>query len=237
MKAMIFAAGKGERMRPLTLHTPKPLLPVAGKPLIEYHLENLARAGVHDVVINIAWLGQHIVDHLGSGARFGLRIVFSDEGTEPLNTATGIARALNFLGDVPFVLVNGDVWTDYPLSHLVSHVLAQDSQRKNKPREQNALAHLVLVENPPHHVNGDFVLGDDGWLSADSAPRFTFSGLSVIDPQLLPAAVPDNTPLGPLLHQAIAAHRVTGELYRGRWVDVGTPQRLEQASRLAIEPD
>jgi len=238
MKAMIFAAGKGERMRPLTLTTPKPLLPVAGRPLIEHHLDNLAQAGIRDVVINVAWLGQKIIDHLGDGARFGLRIRFSNEGAEPLNTATGIARALPLLGSDPFVLVNGDVWCDYPLARLAQHALAD-----------GALAHLVLVPNPPQHRAGDFVLGADGWClpqnasrcssqsasqgSSQVASRFTFSGLSVIDPQLLPAHVPDQTPLGPLLHQAIARHAVTGEFYDGAWIDVGTPERLQQASQLA----
>lgn len=222
MKAMIFAAGKGERMRPLTLTTPKPLLPVAGRPLIEHHLHNLARAGIRDVVINVAWLGQQIIDHLGDGARFGLRIDFSNEGAEPLNTATGIVRALPLLGSEPFLLVNGDVWCDYPLRRLAQHGLAP-----------GALAHLVLVANPAHHPKGDFALGVDGWCVAQGDTRFTFSGLSVIDPRLLPPEVPDHAPLGPLLHQAIAAHAVTAEFYAGRWVDVGTPERLDQASRLA----
>jgi len=221
-KAMIFAAGKGERMRPLTLTTPKPLLPVAGRPLIEYHLDNLARAGIRGVVINVAWLGQKIIDHLGDGQRFGLRIAFSNEGDEPLNTATGIARARHLLGAEPFVLINGDVWTDYPLAGLVSKQLAA-----------GALAHLVMVSNPPHHPRGDFALGADGWLSCAESTRLTYSGLALIDPGLLPADVADNTALGPLLHQAIAAGRMTGEFYAGEWLDVGTPERLEAASRLA----
>lgn len=222
MKAMIFAAGKGERMRPLTLTTPKPLLLLAGKPLIEYHLANLLDAGIRDVVINVAWLGHRIIGHLGDGARFGLRISYSNEGPEPLNTATGIARARHLLGEHPFVLINGDVWTDYPLSRLVGRTLAPE-----------ALAHLVLVDNPPHHTSGDFVLGADGWLEPGSAPRLTFSGLSIIDPRLLPGQVADNTALGPLLHHAIATGKVSGEHYAGRWVDVGTPERLDEASRLA----
>lgn len=221
-KAMIFAAGKGERMRPLTLTTPKPLLAVAGRPLIEYHLDNLARAGICDVVINVAWLGQKIIDHLGDGARFGLRIEFSNEGAEPRNTATGIARVRHLLGTAPFVLINGDVWTDYPLSKLVKRKLTT-----------GALAHLVMVANPIHHVHGDFVLGADGWLVSGDAPRLTYSGIGLIDPALLPTEVADNTPLGPLLHQAIAAGRMTGEFYDGQWLDVGTPERLDAASRLA----
>jgi len=221
-KAMIFAAGKGERMRPLTLTTPKPLLPVAGRPLIEYHLDNLARAGIRDVVINVAWLGQQIIDHLGDGARFGLRIAFSNEGTEPRNTATGIARARHLLGAEPFVLINGDVWTDYPLARLATKQLAE-----------GALAHLVMVANPAHHLRGDFVLGKDGWLQAGDALRLTYSGIAIIDPALLPTVVADNVPLGPLLHQAIAAGRMTGEFYDGQWLDVGTPERLDAASLLA----
>lgn len=221
-KAMIFAAGKGERMRPLTLTTPKPLLSVAGRPLIEYHLDNLARAGIRDVVINVAWLGRKIIEHLGDGARFGVRIAFSDEGAEPLNTATGIARARHLLGPAPFLLVNGDVWTDYPLSRLVGKSLLP-----------GAVAHLVLVDNPVQHPRGDFVLGADGWLVSAEAPRLTYSGIGLFDPALLPAEVADNTALGPLLHQAIAAGRMTGEFYGGQWIDVGTPERLEQASGLA----
>lgn len=216
MRAMILAAGRGERMRPLTDHTPKPLLPVAGKPLIEYHIEALARAGVDSIVINVAWLGQQIVDTLGSGERFGVELRFSREEPAALETAGGIHRALPLLGDEPFVVVNGDVWTDYPLAGLT---------------QPAGLAHLVLVDNPPHHEQGDFVL-DDGRIVDGGGQRLTFSGIGVYHPSLF-AGLPDGPqPLGPLLRAAIARGQVSGEHYRGRWVDVGTPARLEQLERM-----
>ncbi len=221
MKAMILAAGKGERMRPLTLHTPKPLVPAAGKPLIEYHLEALARAGVSDVVINHAWLGQQIEDHLGDGSRFGLSISYSPEG-EPLETGGGIFKALPLLGDAPFLLVNGDVWTDY------------DFKRLCQPLQ--GLAHLVLVDNPGHHGRGDFRLDGPRVVDGDDAPgTLTFSGLSVLDPKLFEGCQPGAFKLAPLLRQAMAAGQVTGEHYPGQWVDVGTLERLAEVERLIGE--
>lgn len=221
MKAMILAAGKGERMRPLTLHTPKPLVPAAGKPLIEYHLEALARAGVREVVINHAWLGQQIEDHLGDGSRFGLRIRYSAEG-EPLETGGGIFKALPLLGDAPFLLVNGDVWTDYDFTGL------------NAPLQ--GLAHLVLVDNPGHHGRGDFRLADGQVSDGDDAPgTLTFSGISVLDPVLFEGCQPGAFKLAPLLRKAMADGRVSGEHYRGHWIDVGTLERLADVERLIGE--
>ncbi|WP_411383665.1 N-acetylmuramate alpha-1-phosphate uridylyltransferase MurU [Pseudomonas sp. L7] len=221
MKAMILAAGKGERMRPLTLHTPKPLVPAAGKPLIEYHFEALARAGVRDVVINHAWLGQQIEDHLGDGSRFGLKIRYSPEG-EPLETGGGIFKALPLLGDAPFLLVNGDVWTDY------------DFKRLCQPLE--GLAHLVLVDNPGHHGRGDFRLDGTRVVDGDDTPgTLTFSGLSVLDPKLFESCQPGAFKLAPLLRQAMAAGQVTGEHYPGQWIDVGTLERLAEVERLIGE--
>ena len=221
MKAMLLAAGKGERMRPLTLHTPKPLVPAAGKPLIEYHLEALARAGVSDVVINHAWLGQQIEDHLGDGSRFGLSISYSPEG-EPLETGGGIFKALPLLGDAPFLLVNGDVWTDY------------DFKRLFQPLQ--GLAHLVLVDNPGHHGRGDFRLDGTHVVDGDDAPgTLTFSGLSVLDPKLFEGCQPGAFKLAPLLRQAMAAGQVTGEHYPGQWIDVGTLERLAEVERLIGE--
>ncbi|MDH1629088.1 N-acetylmuramate alpha-1-phosphate uridylyltransferase MurU [Pseudomonas mosselii] len=221
MKAMILAAGKGERMRPLTLHTPKPLVPAAGKPLIEYHLEALARAGIREVVINHAWLGQQVEDHLGDGSRFGLRIRYSPEG-EPLETGGGIFKALPLLGDAPFLLVNGDVWTDYDFAGL------------NAPLQ--GLAHLVLVDNPGHHGRGDFRLVD-GQVSDgdDAAGTLTFSGISVLDPALFEGCQPGAFKLAPLLRKAMAEGRVSGEHYRGHWIDVGTLERLADVERLIGE--
>ncbi|HGM5580034.1 TPA: N-acetylmuramate alpha-1-phosphate uridylyltransferase MurU [Pseudomonas putida] len=221
MKAMILAAGKGERMRPLTLHTPKPLVPAAGKPLIEYHLQALARAGVSEVVINHAWLGQQIEDHLGDGSRFGLSIRYSPEG-EPLETGGGIFKALPLLGDAPFLLVNGDVWTDY------------DFKRLCQPLQ--GLAHLVLVDNPGHHGRGDFRLDGKRVVDGDDAPgTLTFSGLSVLDPKLFDGCQAGAFKLAPLLRQAMAAGQVTGEHYPGQWIDVGTLERLAEVERLIGE--
>ncbi|MGJ3441466.1 N-acetylmuramate alpha-1-phosphate uridylyltransferase MurU [Pseudomonas sp. Je.1.5.c] len=221
MKAMILAAGKGERMRPLTLHTPKPLVPVAGEPLIEYHLRALAAAGVSEVVINHAWLGQQIEDHLGDGSRFGLTIRYSAEG-EPLETGGGIFKALPMLGEAPFLLVNGDVWSDY------------DFRQLNKPLE--GLAHLVLVDNPGHHGRGDFRLQGAQVVDGDDAPgTLTFSGISVLDPALFAGCQPGAFKLAPLLRQAMAQGKVTGERHGGLWVDVGTLERLAEVERLIGE--
>ncbi|MDG9885585.1 nucleotidyltransferase family protein [Pseudomonas sp. GD04058] len=218
MKAMILAAGKGERMRPLTLHTPKPLVPVAGVPLIEYHLKALAAAGFKEIVINHAWLGQQIEDHLGDGSRFGLDIRFSAEG-EPLETGGGIFKALPLLGDEPFLLVNGDIWTDY------------DFTRLRQPLQ--GLAHLVLVDNPGHHGAGDFrlVAGqvEDG---AGADGTLTFSGISVLDPALFAGCQAGAFKLAPLLRAAMADGKVSGEHFRGHWVDVGTLERLAEVERL-----
>lgn len=209
---MILAAGRGERMRPLTDRTPKPLLPVGGKPLIEYHLEALAAAGVAEVVINLSWLAERIPPALGQGERWGLRIHYSYEGPQPLETAGGIRHALAQLGDEPFLVVNGDVWTDYPLARL---------------RAPEGLAHLVLVDNPPHHEQGDFVL-EDGVVRDGDGARLTFSGIGVYRPELFAGLPPGPARLAPILRQAMARGAVSGEHYRGRWIDVGTPQRLAE---------
>lgn len=219
MKAMILAAGKGERMRPLTLHTPKPLLSVAGKALIEYHIDALARAGCTELVINHAWLGLQIEQALGDGGQYGVRIRYSPE-PEPLETGGGIFRALPLLGDDPFVVVNGDVWTDYDFSAL--------------PRQLDGLAHLVLVDNPGHHPQGDFVL-ERGRVLDEGQPRFTYSGMAVLSPALFAGCSAGAFKLAPLLRSAMQAGRVSGEHYAGRWLDVGTVERLQQAARMALQ--
>lgn len=218
MKAMILAAGKGERMRPLTLTTPKPLIRVGGVPLIEYHLRALARAGFTEIVINHAWLGQQIEDHLGDGSRFGVRIHFSPEG-EPLETGGGIFRALPLLGNEAFVVVNGDIWTDYDFSTL------------RRPLE--GLAHLVLVDNPEHHPDGDFILAD-GKVHEGGAPadKLTYSGIAVLHPRLFDGCSDGAFRLAPLLCKAMAEERVSGEHLEGHWVDVGTHERLAQVETL-----
>jgi MurNAc alpha-1-phosphate uridylyltransferase len=217
MRAMILAAGRGERMRPLTDHTPKPLLAVAGKSLIVRHLEALARCGVQEVVVNHAWLGEKIEAALGDGARFGLRIRFSPEA-QALETAGGIANALQWLGDAPFAVVNADVFTDFDLCRL--RACAEDMLRTGD------LAHLVLVDNPPHHPQGDFALREDRVLSEGEA-RLTFSGIGVYSPQLFSGIAPGTrAALAPLLRAAMARGQVGGEHFRGAWDDIGTPARL-----------
>lgn len=218
MKAMILAAGKGERMRPLTLTTPKPLVRAAGVPLIEYHLHALAAAGFNDIVINHAWLGEQIEDHLGDGSRFGLSIQYSPEG-EPLETGGGIFRALPLLGDDAFLVVNGDIWTDYDFSVLHQPI--------------NGLAHLVLADNPPHHPKGDFTLIDGKVQDGEpDAQTLTYSGIAVLHPQLFDGCSDGAFKLAPLLRNAMAKGEVTGERLKGHWVDVGTYERLAEAEAL-----
>jgi MurNAc alpha-1-phosphate uridylyltransferase len=215
--AMLLAAGRGERMRPLTDHTPKPLLEVGGKALIVWHVERLAQAGIRELVVNHAHLGQMIEQALGDGAAWGLRIRYSAEGEgRALETGGGILRALPLLDDRPFLVVNADIWSDIQFDRLV---LPPD-----------ALAHLVLVDNPPHHPRGDFHLAA-GRVHAHGEPRLTFSGVGVYRPALFDGCAPGPFPLAPLLRTAMQAGRVSGEHYRGRWVDVGTPQRLVELDR------
>lgn len=212
---MILAAGRGERMRPLTDHTPKPLLPVGGKPLIVWHIERLAAAGFSELAINHAHLGKRIEATLGDGSRWKVSIAYSDEGTA-LETAGGIANALPLLGAEAFVVVNGDVYCDYDFGRLKAHDLGDD------------LAYLVLVANPEHHPKGDFSL-EAGRVGEGGEPRFTFSGIGLYRPELF-ADIPPGTPakLAPLLRAAMAQGKVGGELFTGRWLDIGTPQRLAE---------
>ncbi len=228
MKALVFAAGLGERMRPLTDHTPKPLLPVAGKPLIEWHLEKLAALGVREVVVNTSWLAAQFPAALGDGARWGLRLRYAHEGDTPLETGGGMWNALPLLaegaaGDAPFLLVNGDVWTDFDFARL--------------PRAPAGLAHLVMVDRPPQATHGDFALDAHGRVRGDGAHRLTYSGIGVYRPSLFddwraivrdPVAVDGKPkfPLAPLLRAHMDAGRITGQHHQGRWTDVGTPERL-----------
>ncbi|MBL3526697.1 MAG: nucleotidyltransferase family protein [gamma proteobacterium endosymbiont of Lamellibrachia anaximandri] len=210
MKAMILAAGRGERMRPLTDHTPKPLLQVAGKPLIEYHIEALAGAGFRELVINHAHLGNQIETALGDGSRWGVTIRYSAE-SPALETGGGIFRALPLLGEAPFLVVNGDVWCEIDYGGLVL--------------PPGRLAHLVMVPNPSHHPAGDFSLQGDTLVDAGSG-RLTFSGIGLYAPVLFAGCDTGAFPLGSLLRTAMAAGKVSGEAFLGRWSDVGTPQRL-----------
>lgn len=217
MKAMILAAGRGERMGELTASRPKPLLEVAGIPLIEHHLRHLHAAGFRDIVINTAYLGDQIRTALGNGSRWGLTIQFTIE-PERLDSGGGIHNALPLLGEQPFLLVNGDVWTDIPLQRL--------------RLAENHLAHLVMVPNPDHNLKGDFVLEQNGMMQpqGDAGQRLTYSGISVLSPQLFAACDPGIFPLAPLLRNAMQQGRVSGECHDGLWIDVGTPERLERAN-------
>ncbi len=220
---MILAAGKGERMRPLTDDTPKPLLPVAGKPLLQWHLERLVAAGFRELVVNVSHLGEQIADFLGDGSRFGCAVQLSRED-EPLETAGGIIQALPLLGDEPFALVNADVWTDYPFAALSRSGLPGD-----------CLARLVLVDNPPQHHRGDFLLDERGLVGLRperGADTLTYAGVAVYDPGFFAGVTPGKQPLLPLLERWIGRRRVAGEHYGGRWVDVGTPQRLRELDML-----
>lgn len=216
MHAIVLAAGRGERMRPLTDETPKPLLEVGGKPLIGWHLERLAAAGIRDVVVNVAWLAGRLEAVLGDGSAFGVRIVYSREPEGALDTGGGIFQALPLLGPTPFWVVNGDVWTDYAFDTL--------------PREPEGLAHLVLVDNPPHHPDGDFAL-EAGRVRPRGVRTLTYAGVAAMRPALFDGVRPGRFPLAPLLQRAAAAGRLTGEHHPGEWEDVGTPERLQTLRR------
>jgi N-acetyl-alpha-D-muramate 1-phosphate uridylyltransferase len=215
MKAMVLAAGRGERMRPLTDREPKPLLRVGGKRLIEWHLERLAAAGFREIVINTAWLGDLIETAIGDGARYGLSISYSHERPEALETGGGILHALPLLGAAPFLIVNGDVWTDVDFAPL------------RRAPGSTALAHLVLVRNPPHHARGDFRL-EDGLVLEGEGERYTYSGVGIYRPEMFADCQPGKFPLLPVLRRAICARALTGELHRGRWFDIGTVDRLNE---------
>ena len=221
MKAMVLAAGRGERMRPLTLERPKPLLEAGGVPLIVHHLRALRDAGYPDVVVNLSWLGEQIRAALGDGAAHGVRIAWSEEGPEPLETGGGIFRALPLLGPGPFLVVNGDVWTDVDYRTLGDALAPGD------------LAHLVLVANPDHNPNGDFAL-DRGRVVEDAGPgipRYTYSGVGVYRPELFDGCRDGIFKLAPLLRAAARAGRVGARVHLGAWMDIGTPERLADLDR------
>lgn len=217
MNAMILAAGRGERMRPLTDDCPKPLLDAGGRPLIDWHLEALARAGFRRVVINTAWQGHRLRAHVGDGRAWGLDVRYSDEGGHALETAGGIARALPLLGPQPFAVINGDIHTDFPFDRLTLPA--------------GRLAHLVLVDNPPQHPQGDFGL-DGARVTAGPDARLTFAGIGAYRPALFSGLSRRPLRLAPILMRAIAAGLVSGEHYRGAWHDIGTPERLRELDAL-----
>jgi MurNAc alpha-1-phosphate uridylyltransferase len=216
MRALILAAGRGERMRPLTNELPKPLLPAGGQPLIDYHIQALARAGIRELVVNLSWHGEKLRAYLGDGTRYGVTFAFSDEGPEPLETGGGVFHALPLLGPGAFWVVNGDIACDYRFTA--------------RQLPAGTLAHLVVVPNPPHNPRGDFLLAG-GLIAADppaasTTAHRTFAGISVLDPRLFAAAGHGKFPLAPLLRAAAARGEVSGEEHLGRWTDVGTPERL-----------
>lgn len=221
MKAMILAAGRGERMRPLTDSVPKPLLLVGGKPLIEHHIGALVRAGIEELVINLSWHANQIRALLGDGSKYGLEITYSDEGSEALETGGGIYKALPLLGSEPFWLVNGDVYSEfgYRLMRL----------------DAGVLGHLVMVPNPAHHPAGDFCLAA-GRVRRSGETTMTYSGLAVLHPDLFNDSRSGKFPLAPLLVKAMRQDAVTGEAYDGLWTDVGTPERLRQLDQLISDP-
>jgi MurNAc alpha-1-phosphate uridylyltransferase len=219
MKAMVLAAGRGERLRPLTERLPKPLVEAGGRALIDWHLSRLAAAGCRDVVVNVSHLAEQVVQHVGDGTRYGLRVAWSREA-EPLETAGGIANARALLGEAPFLLVNSDIYCDYDFSALRSKAL------------KSTLAHIVLVPNPAHHAEGDFTL-EQGTVGNGSAPRYTYAGVAVMSPAIVASVrAGDKAPLGPLLRKAAGERKLSGELFRGLWTDVGTIERLSELRTL-----
>lgn len=222
MKAMILAAGKGERMRPLTLTTPKPLLQAGGAPLIVHHIRKLRTAGFQELVINHAWLGEQIEQALGNGDAYGVTIAYSREG-DPLETAGGIVQALPLLTGNSgwFAVINGDIWHDVDLSTLTPPT--------------NGKALLVLTDNPPHHPEGDFALQADGMVASDGHPKLTFTGISLLHRSLFDGLAPGARKLAPILREAMARGEVCGRHHRGQWMDIGTPERLAELDRQLTE--
>jgi len=219
MKAMVLAAGRGERLRPLTERVPKPMVEAGGSALIDWHLRRLAAAGLRDAVINVSHLADQIVAHVGDGARYGMRVAWSRE-TEPLETAGGIANARALLGEAPFLLVNSDIYCEVDFSPLTSLPL-----RGNR-------AHIVLVPNPLHHPQGDFTL-ESGMVGNGAAPRYTYAGVAVMSPSIVAGVrTGEKAPLGPLLRKAAGEGKLSGELFRGLWTDVGTAERLAELRTL-----
>ena len=223
-QAMILAAGKGTRLRPLTLETPKPLVEVGGQPLIVWHIKALQAAGITDITINASWLADKLMQALGDGAEYGVKLHWSVEDDEPLETAGGIFNALQTgkLQDAPFILVNSDVWTTYDFAQLQDYTLGPDQ-----------LAHLLLIDNPEHNEGGDFAINNG--LASEQAigegDKYTFAGISVVSPRLVDGLVSgQSAALGPLLRQAMIKFQVTAEIMPDNWIDVGTPERLEQVN-------
>lgn len=220
MKAMILAAGRGERLKPLTDHTPKPLLQAGQYRLIEYLIQALVKAGITDIVINYAHLGEQFPLILGNGEQFGAKLTYSPEPEGGLETAGGIINALPLLGDKPFLIVNGDIWTDYPFETLSSLTL-----------NQATLCHLIMVSNPSHNPDGDFAVTSSGHLAINGSEKYTYSGIGLYDPALFSDYEPQRLALKPLLLNAIEQQAAKAVFYSGQWSDIGTVERLEQLRR------
>lgn len=220
MKAMILAAGRGERMRPLTDHHPKPLLQVGGKALIEHHIEKLAKAGIVDIVINHAWLGQQIEDKLGDGQQYGVNIQYSAEESGGLETAGGIIKALPLLGGSEFIVINGDIWCDLDY-HLLTQIKLKNEQ----------LAHLLLVDNPAHNSTGDFHLSSDGLALSEGLNKLTFSGIGLYRATMFQTLKLEKRPLAPILRAAMEEQKISAQHFTGQWYDIGTPQRLDELNQ------
>jgi len=219
MKAMILAAGRGERLRPLTDTTPKPLIKVAGKSLIEYHLNNLAKAGITEIIINTSWLADKIHEELADGSQYNVTIQYSDEG-EALETAGGIIKALPLLGDEPFLVVNGDIWCDYNFSDLPKF-------------KTDKLAHLILVNNPKHNQEGDFAL-QNGLIKNSAETMYTFSGIGIYRVDFFSEQPAGTSPLAPIIREKCTQDLVSGQYYDGLWTDVGTLERLQELEKQLI---
>lgn len=228
-KAMILAAGRGERLRPLTDTSPKPLISLGRETLIERHIRRLHLAGIDKIVINTAWLGEKIEQHLGDGSQYGVQIQYSRETNGCLETAGGIATALPLLGDSPFMVVNGDIFSDIDFSAVKNQAVALAHNR-------SISAHLWLVENPPHHPNGDFSIDNNGLLQKDGTPKYTFSGVAVYRPEFFDSVLPNvKRALAPLLFEKSQQNQITATLCKEYWLDVGTIERLEIAQQKAAE--
>ena len=218
MQALILAAGKGERMRPLTLFKPKPLLEVCGTTLIEHHIINLKKAGFKRIVINVSWLAQQIMQKLGDGNQYGVEIRYSFEGDEPLETGGGIFKALSLLDSQPFLVVNGDVKTDIDFSKIQC--------------KKNVLAHLLLIDNPPHNLNGDFAIDSDSFLKYNTSKnKLTYSGVGIYQPKLFKKCKHGKFSVVPLLKEAMKNKQITGEYFKGQWDDIGTIDRLTKINQ------
>ena len=229
---MILAAGRGKRLRPLTDSIPKPLVPLNGKPLIEYHLEKLAKAGVQEVIINHAWLGDKIEDTLGNGSRWGVKIFYSAEPEGGLETAGGIINALDLLGEKPFLVINGDVYCEMDYLCLVkkAEILLNSMNQVLQPDEIKYYGHLVLVPSPEHNCAGDFGMDKNGLIETQGP--YTFAGLSVLTPQLFAGMEASFIPLAPILRNAMQKKQITGQLENGLWSDVGTLERLQKTEKM-----